>query len=190
MQGTQLWQLCGERKYESCPQWGYDSCAHSVQQPSFQNMGLITNDRDRKEDNGCYQHSTLCLLSSNWATHKTGINSQGHPADVARGGILQLAAMACVWQIKCYLGHSEFLLTPIGVLAPGSAHARPSAWPTYNISRNIATRMYSNLPLNIAPNPQKSYPKFWISRTTLLQDTPLFRCLVNPSWITSFSFRL
>ena len=127
MQGTQLWQLCGERKYESCPQWGYDSCAHSVQQPSFQNMGLITNDRDRKEDNGCYQHSTLCLLSSNWATHKTGINSQGHPADVARGGILQLAAMACVWQIKCY---SEFLLTPIGVLAPGSLHTSSSAWPT------------------------------------------------------------
>ena len=129
MQGTKLWQLCGEGKYESCPQWGYDSCAHSVQQPSFQNMGLITNDRDRKEDNGCYQHSTLCLLSCYWAAHKTGISSQGYPCRcskrraVVRSPTFELwyfswqTEGACVWQIKCYLVHCEFPPTPMGVCA-------------------------------------------------------------------------
>ena len=36
---------------------------------------------------------------------------------------------------------SKFALAPMGVLAPGSAHARPSARPPIDTSRNFSAHM-------------------------------------------------
>ena len=36
----------------------------------------------------------------------------------------------------------KFPLTPMGVLAPGSAHARPSAQPPIDVSGNFPPRVY------------------------------------------------
>jgi hypothetical protein len=43
----------------------------------------------------------------------------------------------------------------MGVLAPGSAHARPSAQPTINVSVNFPAHMSAESPLNIFPNPSE-----------------------------------
>ena len=43
----------------------------------------------------------------------------------------------------------------MGVLAPGSAHARPSAQPSIDVSGNFPAHMSAELPLNIFPNPSE-----------------------------------
>ena len=44
-------------------------------------------------------------------------------------------------------------LARMGVLAPGSAHARPSAQPPINTSGNFPAHMSAESPSNISPNP-------------------------------------
>ena len=68
--------------------------------------------------------------------------------------------------------HIKFPLAPMGVLVPGSAHARPSTQPPIDTSGNIPAHMSAESPSNISPNPQKSYPKFRNPRTTF-GNTPL-----------------
>ena len=48
-----------------------------------------------------------------------------------------------------------FPLAPMGVLALGSAHARPSARPPINTSRNFPAHMSAESPSNITPNPSE-----------------------------------
>ena len=60
----------------------------------------------------------------------------------------------------------KFPLAPMGVLAPGSAHARPSAWPPIDVSGNFTAQSLQSHPQTSPPTPQKSYPKFWNPRTT------------------------
>ena len=47
----------------------------------------------------------------------------------------------------------EIPLAPMGVLAPGSAHARPSARLTIDTSGNFPAHMSAESPSNISPNP-------------------------------------
>ena len=42
---------------------------------------------------------------------------------------------------------------PLGVLAHGCAHARPSAQPPIDVSGNLLVHMSAELPPNIYPNP-------------------------------------
>ena len=53
---------------------------------------------------------------------------------------------------------SKFPLVPMGVLAPGSAHARPSARPPIDTSRNF--------PPHVSPNLSEVISKVWNPRTT------------------------
>ena len=53
----------------------------------------------------------------------------------------------------------KFPLAPMGVLAPGSAHARPSAQPPINTSRNFSAHLSAKLPSNISPNPSEVISK-------------------------------
>ena len=53
----------------------------------------------------------------------------------------------------------EFPLTPMGVLAPGSAHARPSAQPPIDVSENIPPHVSAESPSNISPNPSEVISK-------------------------------
>ena len=46
-------------------------------------------------------------------------------------------------------------LAPMGVLAPGSAHARPSAWPPIDTSGNFSAHVSAESPSNIPPYPPK-----------------------------------
>jgi hypothetical protein len=46
----------------------------------------------------------------------------------------------------------KFLLMLMGVLAPGSAHARPSAWSQIDISENFPAHMSAKSPSRIFPN--------------------------------------
>ena len=46
-------------------------------------------------------------------------------------------------------------LTPMGVLAPESAHARPSAQPPIDTSGNFPAHMSAESPSNISPNPSE-----------------------------------
>jgi hypothetical protein len=55
-------------------------------------------------------------------------------------------------------------------LAPGSAHARPSAQSPIN--NKIPAHVSAESPSNISPNPYKSYPKSLNPRTTF-ENTPL-----------------
>jgi hypothetical protein len=48
-----------------------------------------------------------------------------------------------------------FPLTPMGVLAPRSAHARPSAQPPINVSGNFPAHMSAESPSIISPNPSE-----------------------------------
>ena len=57
----------------------------------------------------------------------------------------------------------KYPLMPMGVLAPGSVHARPSAQPPIDVSGNFPTPMSAEF----LPTPQKSYPKFQNSTTSL-----------------------
>ena len=61
---------------------------------------------------------------------------------------------------------------PMGVLAPGTAHARLSAQPPIDTSANFLPYVSAESPSNISPNPWKSYPKFRNPRTTF-ENTPL-----------------
>ena len=65
-----------------------------------------------------------------------------------------------------------FPLAPRGVLAPGSAHARPSAQPPIDTSGNISVHVSKGHLQTSPPTPQKSYPKFRNPRTTF-ENTPL-----------------
>ena len=47
---------------------------------------------------------------------------------------------------KTNLNMKKFPLTPMGVLAPGSAHARPSAQPPIDVSGNFPARMSAESP--------------------------------------------
>ena len=65
---------------------------------------------------------------------------------------------------------SEFPLTPIGVLALGSAHARPSTRPLINKSGILLAHVSAKSPWNISPNPSEviskvsePYDNFWKS---------------------------
>jgi hypothetical protein len=62
---------------------------------------------------------------------------------------------------------SEYPLALMGVLTPGSAHARPSARPPINTTRKYfrCTCLQSHLQTS-PPTPQKSYLKFRDPRTT------------------------
>ena len=60
----------------------------------------------------------------------------------------------------------EFPLTPMGVLAPGSAHARPSARPPIGMSKNFPAKCLQSHLQTSPPTPQNSYPKFRNPRTT------------------------
>ena len=49
----------------------------------------------------------------------------------------------------------KFPLAMMGVLAPGSAHARPSARPPIDTSGNFPAHMSAESPSNISPNPSE-----------------------------------
>ena len=49
----------------------------------------------------------------------------------------------------------RFPLAPMGVLAPGSAHARPSTQPPIDMSGNCQAHMSAESPSNIFPNPSE-----------------------------------
>ena len=62
----------------------------------------------------------------------------------------------------------KFPLAPMGVLAPGSAHVRPSARPPIDTSGNFTAPMSEESPSNISPNPSEvisdvsePYDNFW-----------------------------
>ena len=48
--------------------------------------------------------------------------------------------------------NSKFPLTPMGVLAPGSAHARPSAQPPIDVSGNFPAHVSAESPSYLPPN--------------------------------------
>ena len=58
----------------------------------------------------------------------------------------------------------KFPFTLMGVLDPGSAHARPSARPPINMSEKMLRHVSLKSPSNTSPDPNNSYPKFWIQR--------------------------
>ena len=58
--------------------------------------------------------------------------------------------------------YEKFSKAPMGVLAPGSAHARPSAQTLIDMSRNLPALMSAESTSNIFPHPSK----FRIPRTT------------------------
>ena len=80
------------------------------------------------------------------------------------GKLLDLLLAARGMEVE---GITKFLLTPMGVLAPGSAHARPSAWPPIDMSGNFSAHMGLKSQLQkSSPSPKNSYPKFWNPKTT------------------------
>ena len=50
-------------------------------------------------------------------------------------------------------------LAPMGVLAPGSAHARPSARPPMDTCGNFPAHVSAESPSNISPNPSEVISK-------------------------------
>ena len=54
-----------------------------------------------------------------------------------------------------YINYMYIPLTPMGVLAPESAHAGPSAQPPINVSGNFPAHVSAELPSNIFPNPSE-----------------------------------
>ena len=50
---------------------------------------------------------------------------------------------------------SEIPLTPMGVLAPGSAHVRHSAQPPIDMSGNFSLHMSTKSPPNISASPSE-----------------------------------
>jgi hypothetical protein len=57
--------------------------------------------------------------------------------------------------ISMYICIRIFPLAPMGVLALGSAHARPSARPPINTSGNFPACVSAESPSNISPNPSE-----------------------------------
>jgi hypothetical protein len=57
--------------------------------------------------------------------------------------------------VKPPFKNTKFPLTPMGVLALGSAHARPSAQPPINVSGNFPPHVSAESPSNISPNPSE-----------------------------------
>ena len=53
----------------------------------------------------------------------------------------------------------KFPLAPMGVLAPGSAHARPSARHPIDTSGNFPAHVSAESPSNISPNPSEVISK-------------------------------
>ena len=53
----------------------------------------------------------------------------------------------------------QFLLAPMGVLAPGYAHTRPSARPPIDTSGNFPANVSAQSPSNISPNPSEVISK-------------------------------
>ena len=68
----------------------------------------------------------------------------------------KLPLIHILWNISQFpfLGYDlyEFPLAPMGVLAPGSAHARPSAQPPINMSGYFPAHVSAESPLKISPN--------------------------------------
>ena len=60
--------------------------------------------------------------------------------------------------VKLIIGY-KIPLAPMGVLAPMSAHALPSAQPSINPSGNFLVHMSANSPSNISPNPSEVIPE-------------------------------
>ena len=56
--------------------------------------------------------------------------------------------------------NQKFPLTPMGVLAPGSAHARPSAQPPIAVSGNFPPHVSAESPSYIYPICLELKPKF------------------------------
>ena len=50
----------------------------------------------------------------------------------------------------------KFPLTPIGVLAPGSRHARPSAQPPIDMSGNFPAHVSAESPSKFSKKPKKN----------------------------------
>ena len=50
---------------------------------------------------------------------------------------------------------NDFPLTPMGALAPVSAHVGPSTQPHINMSGNFPAHASAELPSNIFPNPSE-----------------------------------
>ena len=65
-------------------------------------------------------------------------------------------------------GAGKFPLVPMEVLAPGSAHARPSAQPP-DTSRNFPAHMSAESPSNISPNPSEVISKVFGTLGQLLK---------------------
>ena len=64
----------------------------------------------------------------------------------------------CFCTYFCFLvlkTHQKFTLAPMGVLAPWSAHARPSAQPPIDTIGNFPGHMSAESPSNISPNPSE-----------------------------------
>ena len=57
-------------------------------------------------------------------------------------------SISSIWMAK-------FPLAPMGVLVPGSAHARPSTQPPIDTSGNFLAHMSAESPSNISPNPSE-----------------------------------
>ena len=56
-----------------------------------------------------------------------------------------------VWAVN----YTRIPLAPMGVLAPMSAHARPSARPPIDTSGNVSPQVSAESPSNISPNPSE-----------------------------------
>ena len=92
-------------------------------------------------ESGYLYHPHICVLCVNIArnTHKHQATTQGN----------------------YFENMKKFLLKLMGVLATGSMHARPSARPPIDMSRNLQSHLQTS-----PPTPKNPYPKFWKPKTT------------------------
>ena len=86
-----------------------------------------------------------------------------------------------MYSIK-YWSWKKFPLAPIGVLAPVSAHAGPSAQPPIGTIGIFPARVSAKLPSNISPNPLEV-----ISEVLELYDKPFLDIFDHIYW---FSFKV
>ena len=61
----------------------------------------------------------------------------------------------------------QFPLMPMGVLAPWSVHARPSAQPPIDMSGNFPAHVSAESPSKISPNPSEVMSEVQNSKTIL-----------------------
>jgi hypothetical protein len=92
-----------------------------------------------------------------------------------------------------FVQKKEYPLGPMGVLATGSAHPRPSSQPPIETSGNFPAEVSAESPSNISPNanrtPQKSHPKFWNPRTTfgnIPHRPPNHSIVRGVGWVPNF----